>query len=109
MWRPMFVGERSRSVARAGIMPTYPKSSDTVAEGDTANTPQTSGLRKFGRSPIVFGYGNNQYANHGRPRWRIGKRPAHATAKMVMASAKLLIDLRPVWRKSSRTGEMSGP
>src|ERR1035437_5486448 len=51
---------RSRSVARSGIRPTYQNSSDTVAYVETANTSHTSGLRKFGCTPMVLGYGNNQ-------------------------------------------------
>ena len=30
--------------------------------------------------PIVFGYGNIQYASHGRPVCSSGNKPAHATA-----------------------------
>src|SRR5438552_5370242 len=94
--RPAREGERSRSVARSGIKPTYQNSSDTVAYVETAKTSQTSGLLNCGQMPIAFGYGNSQYASHGRPRWRIGKRPAHATANSVIASAKRLIDVRHV-------------
>ena len=35
--------------------------------------------------------------------------PAHATAKIVIASAKRLIELRQGWRRSSRIAEMSVP
>src|SRR6476619_805600 len=70
----------SRIVARSGTRPTYQNSSETVAYVDTANTSQMSGLRKFGHSVIEFGYGISQYASHGRPVWKIGNMPAHATA-----------------------------
>ena len=36
-------------------MPTYQKSSETVAYVETAKTSQMSGLRKLGHIPIVFG------------------------------------------------------
>ena len=58
---------------------------------------------------MVFGYGKSQYASHGRPTWMSGKVPAQTTAKMVMASAKRLIELRQVCLKSSRMAEISVP
>ena len=36
------------------------KSSETDPYVETAKTSQMSGLRKFGQSVIVFGYGNSQ-------------------------------------------------
>ena len=39
----------------------YQNSSDTVKYVLTANTSQSSGLRKFGQMPIWFGSGNSQY------------------------------------------------
>ena len=44
--------DRSRSVARSGIIPTYQKNSDTVAYVDTANTSHSSGLRNCGHIDI---------------------------------------------------------
>ena len=41
--------------------------------------------------------------------WRIGNRPAQATAKSVIASAKRLIDVRHCCRSSRRIAEMSVP
>ena len=41
-------------------MPTYQNSAETVAYVETANTSQMRGLRKFGHTPIVFGYGKSQ-------------------------------------------------
>ena len=41
--------------------------------------------------------------------WMSGKSAAHITAKMVMASAERLIDVRHRWRRSSRMAEMSVP
>ena len=41
--------------------------------------------------------------------WRIGNRPAQATAKSVIASAKRLIEVRHCWRSSSRIAEISVP
>ena len=40
---------------------------DTVAYVDTAKTSQMSGLLNCGQTPMVLGYGNSQYASHGRP------------------------------------------
>src|SRR5437762_2363683 len=107
--RPTREDERSRSVARSGIRPTNQKSSETVAYVETANTSQISGLRNCGHTPMEFGYGNSQYASHGRPVWKSGKMPAHATANSVIASAKRLIDVRHVCRSSRRIAEMSVP
>ena len=53
----------------------------------TANTSHSSGERKLGHSWRWLGYGNSQYGNHGRPRWRIGNRPAVMTPNTVIASA----------------------
>ena len=58
---------------------------------------------------IVFGYGNSQYASHGRPVWNSGKMPAHDTAKSVIASAKRLIEVRHVCFSSRRIAEISVP
>ncbi len=80
-----------------------------MAYVETANTSQMSGLRNCGHTPIVFGYGNSQYASHGRPTWMSGKMPAHATAKSVIASANRLIDVRHCCRKRSRIAEISVP
>src|SRR6185437_15499244 len=96
-------------LARSGISPTNQKTSEIVPYVETANTSHTSGLRKFGQYDIVFGYGNNQYASHGRPRWNTGNMPAQATAKSVIASAKRLIELRHDCRSNSRMAEISVP
>ena len=58
---------------------------------------------------MVLGYGNSQYASHGRPVWISGKMPAAATANSVMASAKRLMELRHDCRNSSRMAEISVP
>src|SRR5688500_4617941 len=101
---------RSRIVAKSGIRPTYQNTTDTVAYVDTAKTSQISGLRNCGHNPIVLGYGNSQYAaSHGRPVWKIGKIAAHITAKIVIASAKRLIDMRHCCLNSSRIAEMRVP
>src|SRR6185436_12110402 len=101
---------RSRSVAKSGSMPKYQNTSEMIRYVLIANTSQTSGDRKFTHSgPREFGYGIIQNASHGRPMWMSGKRAAHRTAKMVIASADRLIDMRQCWRKSSRMAEMSVP
>src|SRR5437870_7166374 len=92
------------------MRPMNQKRNETVAYVETANTSQISGLRNCGHTPIVFGYGNSQYAaSHGRPVWISGKIAAQATANSVIASAKRLIDVRQVCFSSSRMAEMSVP
>src|SRR5438270_697480 len=91
------------------MRPMYQNSSDTVAYVDTANTSQISGLLNCGHTFIVFGYGNSQYASHGRPVWKSGKIPAHDTANSVIASANRLIEVRHVCLSSRRIAEMSVP
>ena len=56
-----------------------------------------------------LGSGNSHHANHTRPMWITGKIPAHITAKMVMASAARLIEVRQRWRSRNRIAEMSVP
>src|SRR5438128_348408 len=48
----IFVGARSRKVARSGTMPMYQNSTETVAYVETANTSHNSGEKKFGHMPI---------------------------------------------------------
>src|SRR5262245_6834030 len=67
---------------------------------------QISGLLNCGQTFIVFGDGTIQYQSHGRPVWNSGKMPALTTAKMVIASANRLIDVRHVCLKSSRIAEI---
>src|ERR1700688_262506 len=100
---------RSRSVARSGINPMNQNTSEIVREVDTANTSQTSGLRKLGQYRMELGYGKSQHASHGRPVWASGKIPAQATAKSVIASAKRLMELRQVCRSSARMAEINVP
>ena len=53
--------------------------------------------------------GKSQYPSQGRPTWISGNMPAQTTAKMVMASAKRLMELRQVCLKSRRMAEISVP
>jgi hypothetical protein len=46
---------------------------------------------------------------HGRPMWSSGNRPAHITAKIVIASAERLIEFRHLCRNSRRMAEISVP
>src|ERR1700723_854547 len=87
----------------------YQKITEIDAYVDTANTSHASGLRSCGQTFIVFGYGKSQYPSHGRPTWISGNMPAQTTAKMVMASAKRLIELRHCCLKRSRIAEISVP
>src|SRR5688572_9076417 len=75
----------------------------------TAKTSQRRGLLKLGQVPIWFGSGNIQYATQTRPTWIPGNVRAHMTAKMVIASAERLIEVRQVWRKRKRIAEISVP
>jgi hypothetical protein len=75
----------------------------------TAKTSQINGLRKFGHIAIWLGSGNIQYATHTRPMWIPGKINAHMTAKIVIASAERLIDVRQVCRNRKRMAEISVP
>src|ERR1700761_8098598 len=100
---------RSRRVPKSGTMPMYQNTTEMVAYVETANTSQASGERNCGQMFIVFGYGNSQYPSHGRPICRTGKRPAQHTAKIVIASAKRLMELRQVCLNSSRMAEIRVP
>ena len=75
----------------------------------TAKASQTNGLRKFGHIAIWFGMGAIQYRTHTRPTWIAGNRPAHMTAKIVMASAKRLMLVRHFCRNRNRIAEISVP
>ena len=90
-------------------MPMYQKTTEIVAYVDTAKTSHASGLRNCGQTFIVFGYGSSQYPSHGRPTCSRGNIPAQHTAKIVIASAKRLIELRQPCLKSSRMAEISVP
>src|SRR3954453_14131017 len=93
---------RSRSVARSGIMPRYQNTSEMVKYVLIANTSHTSGERKFThKGPRWLGkYGKMKKASQGRPMWMRGNSPAHMTAKIVIASADRLIDVRHFCRNS---------
>src|SRR5580698_10070294 len=87
----------------------YQKTTEIVAYVDTAKTSHASGLRNCGQTFIVFGYGSSQYPCHGRPTCSRGNMPAQHTAKIVIASAKRLIELRHPCLNSSRIAEISVP
>src|SRR5689334_5124915 len=93
----------------SGTRPMYQNTSEMVKYVETANTSHTKGLRNCGQIDIVFGYGNNQYASHGRPVCRTGNMPAHMTANKVIASAKRLMELRHVCFNSNKIAEMKVP
>src|SRR5262249_61595013 len=79
--------EASRIAAMSGTRPTMKKTVLTERYVEIANTSQTSGDRKFGQRKRWFGDGSRKYANHIRPAWISGNRPAVMTAKIVIASA----------------------
>src|ERR1700689_5310103 len=87
----------------------YQNTTEIVAYVETANTSHSSGDRNCGHTVIELGYGNSQYPSHGRPTWISGNMPAQTTAKMVIASAKRLIELRQLCLKSRRIAEISVP
>src|SRR5277367_942613 len=90
-------------------MPMYQNTTEIVAYVETANTSHSSGERNCGHTFIVSGSGNSQYPTHGRPTWISGNMPAQTTAKMVIASANLLMELRQPCLKSSKIAEISVP
>src|SRR5262245_38872237 len=47
---------------------------------------------------LSFGSGTIHHANHGRPVCKSGNKPAHMTAKIVIASAARLMLTRHCWR-----------
>src|ERR1700734_1749516 len=98
---------RARIVPRSGTMPMYQNTTEIVAYVETAKTSHASGLRNCGHTFIEFGYGSSQYPSHGRPMCSSGNMPAQTTAKIVMASAKRLIELRHCCLNSNRIAEMS--
>src|SRR4029453_10441155 len=100
---------RSRIVARSGIRPTYQNRTETVPYTLTAKTSQRRGLLKLGHILIWLGSGNIQYATQTRPTWIPGNVSAHITAKMVIASAARLIEVRHFCRKRKRIAEISVP
>src|SRR6185437_5370976 len=100
---------RSRSVPKSGTMPMYQKTTEIVAYVETAKTSHASGLRNCGHTFILFGYGSSQYPSHGRPMCSSGNIPAQHTAKIVIASAKRLIELRQPCLNSNRIAEISVP
>src|SRR5205814_6113053 len=101
--------DASRITARSGTSTMYQKRNETVRYVLTAAASHGRALRKFGQTFIVLGYGMSQYANHGRPVWKMGKMPACTTAKSVIPSATRLIDVRHLALKSSKMAEMNVP
>ena len=59
--------------------------------------------------PLEFGSGNNHQANQTRPTWNNGKIPAQTTAKIVIASAARLIEVRQPCFNKQRTAEINVP
>ena len=66
-------------------------------------------LQKIGQIALAFGIGKRNHAIHTRPTWKTGKMAAQTTAKMVIASAARLIDVRHFCRKRQRIAEISVP
>ena len=58
---------------------------------------------------LAFGIGKSHQANQIRPTWKAGKIPAQITAKMVMASAERLMEVRHFWRVKNRMAEIKVP
>src|SRR5215211_6287447 len=75
---------RSRRTAMSGTKPTYRNVDETVRYVRIAKTSQISGLLNCGQMYRQFGYGMSQKNFQGRPRCRIGNRPAVMTAKTVI-------------------------
>src|SRR6202453_5195684 len=107
MYWAILLFARSRMVPKSGTIPMYQKTTEVVAYVETAKTSHRSGERNCGHTFMVLGQGNSQYPSHGRPTWMSRNMPAQTTAKMVIASAKRLMDLRHCCLKSSRIAEIS--
>jgi hypothetical protein len=58
---------------------------------------------------VEFGSGKRNQAYQTRPTWKTGKMPAQTTAKIVIASAERLIEVRHFWRRRHRMAEISVP
>src|SRR5262249_2346800 len=101
--------ERSRRVAKSGIRPINQNSNEIVKYVDTANTPQTRGLRNCGQDCMAFGYGTSQQTRQARPSSMTAERPAAAPANGVIASAKRLMELRHGGRNKRRIAEIRVP
>src|SRR5690606_20480203 len=101
---------RSRTEAISGNRPQYQNTRDTVKYVEIAKASHTSGELKFTHSePNWLGNGKIQYASQGRPMCATTYVAAQITAKIVIASAERLMELRQFWRKSNRTAEISVP
>src|SRR3954466_1049464 len=96
-------------VARSGIKPMYQNSSETVKYVDTANTSQSSGERNCGQIELALGIGSNHQPSQIRPMWIKGNMPAQITAKIVIASAARLIEVRQRCRSRNRIAEIKVP
>src|SRR5262249_16273936 len=62
-----------------------------------------------GQMLLEFGNGKSHQAYQTRPMWITGNKPAHITAKMVIASAARLIEVRHRWRSRKRIAEINVP
>ena len=60
----------------SGISPTMKNTVEIVRYVEIANTSHTSGDLKFGQRSRWLLYGSRKYANHMRPAWMSGNRPA---------------------------------
>ena len=100
----------SRIIAKSGNKPVHQNTKETERYVEIANTSQSNGELKFTHNdPNWFGIGNTQYANHGRPIWIIGKRPACTTEKIVIASAERLMAILHFCLNNNRTAEIKVP
>src|SRR6476659_1756688 len=109
MKRRRFVGALSRIAARSGSIPRYQNSAEIVKYVVTAAASQGSALLTCGHTFICDGYGNSQYANHGRPRCSSGNMAACMTANSVIASARRLVEVRQGCSNKYRIAEMNVP
>ena len=64
---------------------------------------------KFCQIAFAFGIGARYQAIQTLPTWKAGKIPAHITAKIVIASAALLIDVRQFCLVRKRIAEIRVP
>ena len=76
---------------------------------ETANTSHSSGDLKFCQIALALGTGARNQANQTRPTWKAGKMPAQITAKIVIASAARLMEVRQFCRVRKSTAEIRVP
>ena len=82
---------------------------DRAVDADREDVPQERAAEVGPRCPSGSGAGTSSRRPRRVPRGSPGTVRAHMTAKMVIASAERLIEVRHFWRKRKRIAEISVP